>query len=364
MIDVHKLLQKMVDTQASDLHLTAGSPPAYRINGRLVRLKVAPLTPDDTERLVSELLLPHQQKLFEEKQEVDLSFDWRQQCRVRANFYRQRGSVAAALRRIPHEIIKLEQLGLPSAVADLASRPSGLVLVTGPTGSGKSTTLAAIIDEINTNNQSHIITIEDPIEFLHRHKGCIVNQREVGSDTQSFHSALRYVLRQDPDVVLLGEIRDLESMEAALRISETGHLALATLHTNNTIQTIHRVLDFFPARQQDMVRTQLSFVLEGIVSQQLLRRADGDGQCLASELLIPTPAIRNLIREDKTHQIYSQMQLGQSQHGMQTLNQCLLKMVRKGLITPPQALRHSYDPEELASMLEKSDPARGPVAGR
>jgi twitching motility protein PilT len=352
---MQRLLQKMVETEASDLHLTAGAPPCYRINGRLVRLKLNPLSPSDTEKLILEILTPEQREKLTTRRELDLSFDWRGMCRLRTNIYMQRGSMAAALRRIPHKVPQLSDLGLPPAFQELSTRSQGLVLVTGPTGSGKSTTLAALIDVINNSQQGHIITIEDPIEYLHRHKGCLVNQREVGNDTESFQSALRYVLRQDPDVVLLGEIRDLESMEAALRISETGHLALATLHTNSCVQTIHRVLDFFPARQQDMVRTQLSFVLEGIVSQQLLRRADGTGRVLAAEILVPNPAIRNLIREDKTHQIYGHMQMGQSGSGMQTMNQCLMKLLTSQVITVTEAMRASTDAEELAGIIQKHE---------
>jgi twitching motility protein PilT len=250
----------------------------------------------------------------------------------------------------------LAELGVPSAVNELIDRASGLVLVTGPTGSGKSTTLASLIDGYNTRRRGHILTIEDPIEFIHSHKRCIVNQREVGTDTTSFATAMRYVLRQDPDVVLIGEVRDLETMEALLHISETGHLALTTLHTNSTVQTIHRILDFFPARQQDMVRTQLSFVIEGIICQQLVPRADGRGRVLACELLLPNAAIRNLIREDKTHQIYSQMQIGQGKHGMQTMNQSLFRLVQQGLVSREGALQHSYDTDELTQLL--LDPSR------
>ena len=261
---------------------------------------------------------------------------------------------------IPTEARPLSQLGLPSSVDTLVNRPNGLVLVTGPTGSGKSTTLASMVDAINTTHRGHIITIEDPIEFVHSHKKCIVNQREVGADTHGFANALRYILRQDPDVVLVGEIRDLETMEATLRIAETGHLALATLHTNNAIQTIHRILDFFPSRQQDMVRTQLSFVLEGVISQQLLARQDGQGRVLACEVLIANSAIRNLIREDKTHQIYSHLQMGQGKHGMTTFNQSLFGHVQTRAITREQARDKSHDVEELEAMLSKLGGGGGP----
>jgi twitching motility protein PilT len=292
-----------------------------------------------------------QKRIFEEEHEIDLSFSWKFTSRFRANFYRQRGTIAGTLRQIPVDVPSLEALGLPDVVKSMVSRPQGLIFVTGPTGSGKSTTLAAMIDGINRTRRGHIVTIEDPIEFLHKHQRCLVNQREVGADTDSFSSALRYVLRQDPDVVLIGEVRDLESIEAALRISETGHLALATLHTNNTVQTIHRVLDFFPSDQQAMVRTQLSFVLSGILSQQLIPRADGSGRALALEVLVPNPAIRNLIRDDKTHQIYSQIQIGQREHGMMTLNQSLVELVRKNVVTREDAMRSSYDQQELQKLL-------------
>ncbi len=363
-MDVHRLLNTMTEAGASDLHLTVGAPPAFRINGRIVRLRTDPLDAASIEQIAYSLLTEKQKKLFEERNEVDVSFAWKGRSRFRANFFRQRGAVAGVLRQIPMEAPKLEQLGLPAAVAELTHKIRGLVLVTGPTGSGKSTTLAAFIDAINTTQQLHIITIEDPIEFLHSHKRCIVNQREVGTDTASFHTALRYVLRQDPDVVLIGEIRDLETMEATLRISETGHLALATMHTNNAVQTIHRVLDFFPPSQQDMVRTQLSFVLEGVICQQLLPRRDGQGRVLAAEVLIPNPAVRNLIREDKTHQIYSVMQVGQTRSGMQTLNQSLYELVRRGMITRELALERAYDPDDLAKMFERGSGGGPGEAGR
>ena len=365
-VDIHRLLQTMVEKGASDLHLTAESPPALRINGSLYPLRTRPLLGREIEAIAYSVLNEKQKKQFEEISEVDLSFRWKGASRFRANFFKQRGEVAGAIRMIPHETLPLDALGLPPSVSELIDKPNGLLLVTGPTGSGKSTTLASIIDAINLRHRHHIITIEDPIEFVHTHKKSLVNQREVGTDTRSFQDALRYVLRQDPDVVLIGEVRDLATMEATLRIAETGHLALATLHTNNAIQTIHRILDFFPPKQQDMVRTQVSFVLEGVISQQLIPRQDGKGRVLACEVLLPNAAIRNLIREDKTHQMYSQMQMGQGKHGMMTLNQSLCGHVASGGLDVETALRKSYDPEELTHMITqmKSDKAAGRPLGR
>lgn len=349
-LDIHQLLQVMVDKNASDLHVTVGTPPQLRIDGALYPVKVPALTGQDTQRLCYSVLTDSQKKRFEEFNEIDLSFQWRGRSRFRANFFRQRGSVAGAIRQIPQKILSLEELGIPAAVSNLLDRPRGLILVTGPTGSGKSTTLASMIDAINIRRRGHIITIEDPIEYLHRHKNCVVNQREVGTDTVDFAGALRYVMRQDPDVVLVGEIRDRETMETALRLSETGHLVLSTLHTNGAVQTLHRVMDLFPADQQDRVKTQLSFVLEGILSQQLMRRVDG-GRIIAVELMVPNSAIRNLIREGKAHQIYSQMQMGQSKHGMQTMNQSLLKLYQDGLITREEAMIKAGDNEEMMTLL-------------
>ena len=358
-VDIHRLLQTMVEKGASDLHITAGSPPCLRINGKIYPLKTASLEGPELEALAYSLLNERQKKEFEETNEVDMSFRWKGGSRFRCNFYRQQGYVAGAIRAIPSEVRTLTELGLPPAASDLLDRSGGLVLVTGPTGSGKSTTLASFVDGYNNRHRGHIITVEDPIEFVHVHKKCIVNQREVGTDTESFRKALKYVLRQDPDAVLIGEVRDLETMEALLAISETGHLAFATLHTNNCVQTIHRILDFFPPKQQEMVRTQLSFVLEGIISQQLIAKADGRGRVMACELLIPNSAIRNLIRENKTHQIYSQMQMGQTRHGMQTMNQCLTRLVQKRLVTREEAVMRSYDPEELTQMLINSSSGKG-----
>jgi twitching motility protein PilT len=366
MANLHQLLKAMVEKGASDLHVTTGSPPQLRIDGRLVPLKTAPLAPAETKQLCYSILTDAQKHRFEEESELDLSFGVKGLSRFRANVFMQRGAVAGAFRTIPFKILTFQELGLPPIVAELAKKPRGLVLVTGPTGSGKSTTLASIIDKINTERHEHIVTIEDPIEYLHPHKNCLVNQREIGADTDSFKKALKYILRQDPDVVLIGEMRDLETVEAALVISETGHLALATLHTNSAVQTINRIVDVFPPYQQPQVRAQLSFVLEGVLTQNLLPRASGPGRVLAIEVMVPNPAIRNLIREDKVHQVYSQMQVGQAKFGMQTFNQCLASMVHRKLVTLEEALGRSGDPEELRTLLTTGTagaPQR-PVAAR
>jgi len=351
MANLHQLLKAMVEKGSSDLHVTTGSPPQLRIDGKLVPLKTAPLTPVETKQLCYSILTDAQKHKFEEDSELDLSFGVKGLSRFRANVFMQRGAVAGAFRTIPFKILTFQELGLPPIVAELAKKPRGLVLVTGPTGSGKSTTLASIIDKINTERHEHIITVEDPIEYLHPHKNCVVNQREVGADTESFKKALKYILRQDPDVVLVGEMRDLETVEAALVISETGHLAFATLHTNGAVQTINRIIDVFPPYQQQQVRAQLSFVLEGVLSQNLLPRASGPGRVLAIEVMVPNPAIRNLIREDKIHQIYSQMQVGQAKFGMQTFNQCLAGLYARKQITLDEAIGRSSDPEELRNLL-------------
>jgi twitching motility protein PilT len=310
------------------------------------------MTPVDTKQLCYSILTDAQKLRFEEDQELDLSFGVKNLSRFRANIFMQRGAVSGAFRSIPFKILTFDELGLPPTVAMLAARPRGLVLVTGPTGSGKSTTLASIIDKINSETRQHIMTVEDPIEYLHPHKRCIVNQREVGSDTAAFKLALKYVLRQDPDVVLVGEMRDLETIEAALTIAETGHLVFATLHTNSAIQSINRVIDVFPPHQQSQIRAQLSFVLEGVMSQLLIPRAGGPGRALAMEILIPNPAVRNLIREDKIHQIYTQMQVGQLGHGMQTMNQSLYSLYARKLISLEEAMGRSSDQDELRNMLE------------
>ncbi|MGE5358529.1 MAG: type IV pilus twitching motility protein PilT [Bacteroidales bacterium] len=354
------LLKTTVDMRGSDLHLTVQTPPQVRVDGRLQRLPLPALTPAETKQLAYSVLTDTQKKRFEETNELDCSFGIRGLARFRCNVFSQRGSVAAVYRLIPVEIRTFEELKLPPIIAKLAEAPRGLVLVTGPTGSGKSTTLAAMIDKINTERSEHILTIEDPIEYIHAHKGCIVNQREVHSDTEGFAAALRAALREDPDVVLIGEVRDLPTVEAALRIAETGHLTLATLHTNSAAQTINRIVDIFPAHQQSQIRTQLSLVLEGIVCQSLLPRANGPGRVVALEILVPTPAIRNLIREDKIHQIYSAMQTGQERVGMQTFNQSLATLCLKHEISMATALAASSMKDELTEMVNRGV---GVVAG-
>jgi twitching motility protein PilT len=352
-INLHMLLKAMIEKGASDLHITTGSPPQLRIDDSLVPLKVPPLNFEDTQRLCYSVLTEEQRVEFERKWELDLSFGVKNLARFRANIFMQRGAVAGAFRAIPFKVLTFEELGLPPVIAELASRPRGLILITGPTGSGKSTTLAAVIDKINNETRQHIITVEDPIEYLHPHKLSLVNQREVGTDTHSFKDALKYVLRQDPDVVLVGEMRDLETMEAALTIAETGHLVFATLHTNSAVQSINRVVDVFPAHQQPQIRAQLSFVLAGVVTQLLLPRMGAPGRVLALEIMVPNAAIRNLIREDKIHQIYSIMQTGQAGTGMQTLNQSLAHLYLRRLISYEEALGRSSDVDELRMLIEQ-----------
>jgi twitching motility protein PilT len=349
---LHQLLRAMVERGASDLHVTTGSPPQLRIDGSLVPLKVPPLSPVETKQLCYSVLSEEQTIKFEKFNELDLSFGIRGLSRFRANLFLQRGAVAGAFRAIPFKVLTFEELGLPPVVEGLAGLPRGLVLVTGPTGSGKSTTLAAMIDKINRERRQHIITVEDPIEYLHPNKLCVVNQREVGADTHSFKEALKYILRQDPDVVLVGEMRDLETIEAALTISETGHLVFATLHTNGAIASINRIIDVFPAHQQSQIRAQLSFVLQGVLSQMLLPRSDGPGRALSLEVLVPNSAIRNLIREDKVHQIYSSMQTGQKTSGMQTMNQSLFALYAERVIDLETAMGRSTDPLELREMIQ------------
>ena len=360
MATLPELLQTLVANNGSDLHITTDTPPQIRVHGHMKRLDLPPLGPAETKALAYSVLTDQQKKRFEEEFELDFSFGIRGIARFRCNVFNQRGAVAAVYRVIPELIKGFNELGLPAVLANLAERPRGLVLVTGPTGSGKSTTLAAMIDKINTERNEHILTIEDPIEFVHQHKGCIVNQREVHQDTQGFAKALRSALREDPDIVLIGELRDLETIESALRIAETGHLTFATLHTNSAAQTINRIIDVFPAHQQGQIRTQLSLVLEGIVCQALLPRADGKGRVVALEIMVPNPAIRNLIRDDKVHQIYSTMQTGQEKLGMQTMNQSLSTLYAKRLISLDAALTASSLKDELEQMIERG---AGVVAG-
>jgi twitching motility protein PilT len=360
MATLPELLKALVDNQGSDLHITVNSPPQIRRHGHLTPLDLPVLGPAETKAIAYSVMTDAQKKRFEETLELDFSFGVRGVARFRCNVFNQRGSVAAVYRVIPEEIKSFSDLGLPPVLATLAERPRGLVLVTGPTGSGKSTTLAAMIDKINAERHDHILTIEDPIEFVHSHKNCLVNQREVHSDTHGFSAALRAALREDPDVVLIGELRDLETIESALRIAETGHLTFGTLHTNSAAQTINRIIDVFPAHQQGQIRTQLSLVLEGIVCQALLPRADGKGRVAALEVLVPTSAIRNLIRDDKVHQIYSSMQTGQDKYGMQTMNQCLATLYQKRLITLEAAMEKSSLKDELEQMIARGT---GIVAG-
>ncbi len=354
------LLKQTVDMHGSDLHLSIGSPPQVRVHGELRRLEGPDLSPTDTKALGYAVLTDAQKKRFEETLELDFSFGIRGVARFRCNMFNQRGAVGAVYREIPERIRPFNELGLPAVLAKMAERPRGLVLVTGPTGSGKSTTLAAMIDKINTERHGHILTVEDPIEYLHQHKNCLINQREIHSDTLSFSNALRAALREDPDVVLIGEMRDLETVESALRIAETGHLTFGTLHTNSAASTINRIIDVFPSSQQSQIRTQLSLVVEGIVCQALLPRADGKGRVVSLEILVPTPGIRNLIREDKVHQIYSAMQTGQEKLGMQTMNQSLATLHFRRLITLETAMTASSNREELQEMINRGV---GVVAG-
>jgi twitching motility protein PilT len=356
MATLYELLKMMIEKNASDLHVTTGSPPRLRIDGKLVNIDHPSLNPADTKSLCYSVLTDAQKHKYEENNELDLSFGVKGLSRFRANIFMQRGAVAGAFRTIPFDIRTFKDLGLPEIMNELVKKPRGLILCTGPTGSGKSTTLAAMVDRINSDRCEHIITIEDPIEYLHPHKKCLINQREVNADTASFSAALRYVLRQDPDVVLIGEMRDLETIEAALTVSETGHLTLATLHTNSAVQTMNRIIDVFPPHQQEQIRVQLSFVLEGILAQQLIPKKSGIGRVLAVELLVPNPAIRNLIREDKIHQIYSMMQTGQTKFGMQTMNQSLFDLYSRRLISYEDAVGRSPVPDELIAVIQKGMP--------
>ncbi len=360
---LNDLLKSMVEQGGSDLHVTTNCAPQIRVDGVLHPLNHPPLTPTQTKQLAYSILTDNQKHRLEENLEIDFSFGIKGMARFRANVFHQRGAIAAAFRQIPYEIRGFRELGLPAVVEKLCEKPRGLVLVTGPTGSGKSTTLAAMIDKVNRDRSEHIVTIEDPVEYLHSHKKCIVNQRELHADTHSFSNALRSVLRQDPDVVLVGEMRDFETVEAALRIAETGHLTFATLHTNSAAQTINRIVDIFPAHQQGQIRVQLSFVLEGILCQSLLPRAGGKGRALAMEILVPNPAIRNLIREDKVHQIYGMMQAGQSRHGMQTFNQALAALYFRRMITLQTAMARSSYPDELQEIIARGPESLNPSLG-
>ncbi|HTD24214.1 MAG TPA: type IV pilus twitching motility protein PilT [Terriglobales bacterium] len=348
-----ELLRKMLEMNGSDLHITTNSPPQVRVHGHLVPLDMPPLTPAETKQLAYSVLTDAQKHRFEENLELDFSFGLKGLARFRGNLFNQRGATGAVFRVIPFEIKSFLQLGLPAIVSKLCEKPRGLILVTGPTGSGKSTTLAAMVDKINTERHDHIITIEDPIEFVHQNKSCLVNQREVHADTKSFTDALRAALREDPDVVLIGEMRDLETIESALRIAETGHLTFGTLHTNSAASTINRVIDVFPAHQQPQIRAQLSLVLEGILCQSLLAKVGGQGRCMAMEIMVPNAAIRNLIREDKIHQIYSAMQSGQDKFGMQTFNQSLATLYFQKQITLEIAMQRSSMPDELQEMINR-----------
>jgi twitching motility protein PilT len=354
-LSLRVLLQEMIQKGASDLHITVGNRPKLRVDGDLVNSQANQvLGPKDTLQLAYSILTESQKKRFETEDELDFSFGVQNLSRFRGNVYKQRGCVAMAIRQIPYDIVSIEKLGLPPILNELARRPRGLILVTGPTGSGKSTTLAAMVDKINRERKSHIITIEDPIEFIHRHNSCMVNQREIGADTQSFSAALKYALRQDPDIILVGEMRDLETIGAALTIAETGHLVLATLHTNSAAESINRMIDAFPSHQQGQIRAQLAFVLEGVITQTLLPRAKRRGRIAAAEVMICTPAIRSVIRDDKIHQIYSLMQAGKK-HGMQTMNDALASLYMRGEATLEEVLKRSSDPTELLRAVGESD---------
>jgi twitching motility protein PilT len=350
-LDFADVLLEVIDRRASDLHITAGAPPMVRVRGRLTAIDGYPeLSPTDTREIVYSILSNAQRQKFENNWQLDFAYQIPGRARFRVNAYFQRAAIGAAFRLIPFDVVPLETLGLPKVVAQFADKPRGLVLVTGPTGSGKSTTLASLLDLINERREEHIMTIEDPIEFLHQHKKCIVNQRELGSDATTFGDALKAALRQDPDVILVGEMRDLETIGTALTAAETGHLVFATLHTQDTPQTVDRIIDVFPPEQQGQVRAQLSVALQGIMTQMLLPTADGAGRCVAAEVLVPTPAVRNLIREGKTHQIYSVLQTG-GQHGMQTMDAALVELVRAGKITRQLAESRAHSPEELRRLL-------------
>ncbi len=350
-LKIQQLFKLMVESNASDLHLTIGAPPGLRVHGEVIKVKTQALTGEDTKRLVYQILSEDQKNEFEKKLELDFSFGIKGLARFRANIFNSKGAVAAVFRVIPSIIPDFKSLNLPNVLLKMCDVTNGLVLVTGPTGSGKSTTLASLIDHLNQHESGHIVTLEDPVEFVHSHKNCLVNQREIGSDSLSFSHALKSLLRQDPDIVLVGELRDMETIEAALTIAETGHLVFGTLHTNSCVQTINRIINVFPAHQQIQIRTLLSFVLQGVVSQQLISKSYEKGRVAAMEILVPTSGIRNLIREDKLHQVYSQMQIGQDKTGMVTMNQSLKKLVETSQISPEVAMSYSNSPEELATQL-------------
>jgi twitching motility protein PilT len=345
------LLRAMVDQDASDLHITNGTPPQFRIHGKLCKAKTDPLTPESIQELVYEMISDEQKKTFEEKHELDFSFGVKDVARFRGNLFYQRGSMGAVFRKIPVNIPEFDTLKLPEAIKKIIKQPNGLFLVTGPTGSGKSTSLAAIIDLLNREDNGHILTVEDPIEFVHSHKNCIINQREVGSDSHTFHDALKHALRQDPDFILVGELRDLETIEMALTAAETGHMVFGTMHTNSAVQTIARVVNVFPPHQQPQIRQLLAATLIGVMTQQLVPNSGKPGRSAAFELLVPTVAVRNLIREDKMHQVYGAMQSGQAGTGMQTMNQSLADLVRRGSLNKADALAYSLLPEELGKLL-------------
>jgi twitching motility protein PilT len=350
-VNLRALLEEMIEKEASDLHITAGERPKLRVDGDITDSSVPEvLNAKDTLQLAYSVLTENQKKRFETEDELDFSFGIQNLARFRGNVFKQRGCVAMVIRMIPFNVRTFQELGLPPIIAKLAERPRGLILVTGPTGSGKSTTLAAIIDKINKERKGHIITVEDPIEFIHRHQGCIVNQREVGTDTKNFATALKYALREDPDVILVGEMRDLETIAAALTIAETGHLALATLHTNSAAESINRIIDVFPHNQQSQVRAQLAFVLEGVITQTLLPKSKGRGRAMAAEIMVATPAIRALIRDEKIHQIYSAMQSGKK-FGMQTMNDALYQLYVAREVNDDECLRVSGDPNEFLRMI-------------
>lgn len=358
MVNIDTLLRIMFEKGASDLHLTVGAPPMMRLDGDIIPTEFEKMRPDECQHVIYSILTDEQKERFERENELDLSFGVEGIGRVRMNVFKQRGAVAAVLRNIPVHIMTFDELGLPAVCNDIVKIPKGLILVTGPTGSGKSTTLASMIDWINSHEAGHIITVEDPIEFIHTHKTCIVNQREVGTDTKTFSEALKYVLREDPDVILVGEMRDLETIQAALTIAETGHLVFGTLHTPDAVQAINRIIDVFPAHQQQQVRAQVSFVLQAVLCQQLLPKAYSSGRAICVEALIVNAAVKNLIREEKVHQVYSIMQTGQ-EYGMRTMNQALAELYQKQLVTYNEVFARTTDPKDLQRILQTSGGAGG-----